>query len=504
MTILRYIFVALEVVLLFNLLIGVHELGHFLAAKWRGLKIDRFAIWFGKPIWKKKINGIEYALGWIPAGGYVALPQMASMEAIEGKSEPPSKDSTDAAALSRGDLNSLDALPNVSPLDKIIVAFAGPLFSFGLAIVFAIVVWGVGKPSNEADNSTVVGWVDPTGPAWNAGLRPGDTILEVDGHAVHHFSPTSSDSVTWRIVTSTGTNIAIKYLRDGKEATVYATPFHRETKWYERKALRQILISSASKATIFEVATNSPAAVAGLTTGDDVIALNGQKIYSFMSVVAAEDAMSNTVVKPLTLTIRRGSETFDRELLAVKPLSPTNATPLLGIMSWQGDTNTMLLHPSPLEQIQASAGQIASTFGALFSHKGEIGVQQLGGAVMIIRVYSNLFESDDGWRRVLWFSVILNVNLALLNLLPLPVLDGGHITLSLIEAVRRRPVSVKLLNSIQSGFAALLIGFMVYIAFFDTGDWLRSARAERVEPVVFAPAGAHVFQEHANIISPAK
>jgi regulator of sigma E protease len=284
----------------------------------------------------------------------------------------------------------------------------------------------------------------------------------------------------------------------------YAVPFHRETKWYERKALRQILINSASKATIYEVATNSPAAVAGLKPGDEITALNGEKIYSPAAVDSAEEAMSNTVVKPLTLTVRRGDETFDRELVAVKPLSPTNAMPLLGIMAWQGDTNTLLLHPNPLEQIQASVGQIASTFGALFSHKGEIGVQQLGGAVMIIRVYSNLFESDDGWRRVLWFSVILNVNLALLNMLPLPVLDGGHITLSLIEAIRRRPVSVKLLNSIQSGFAALLIGFMVYIAFFDTGDWLRSARADRVEPIVFAPVGAHVMQEQPNAISPAK
>jgi regulator of sigma E protease len=161
--------------------------------------------------------------------------------------------------------------------------------------------------------------------------------------------------------------------------------------------------------------------------------------------------------------------------------------PLIGITSWQGDTNVVLLHPSPAEQIQVSAGQIFNTFGALFAHKGEIGVQQLGGAVMIIRVYSNLFESEDGWRRVLWFSVILNVNLALLNLLPLPVLDGGHITLSLIEAVRRRQVSGKILEKIQTGFAALLITFMIYIAFFDAGDWFRSARADREVPVVFAP-----------------
>src|SRR5580658_4316749 len=133
MSIFHYIFIGLEVVLLFNLLIGVHELGHFLAAKWRGLKIDRFAIWFGKPIWKTKVGGVEYALGWIPAGGYVALPQMATMEAIEGKSDTP-----------------VVQLPNVAPLDKIIVAFAGPLFSFALAFAFAFVVWGVGKPSNEA------------------------------------------------------------------------------------------------------------------------------------------------------------------------------------------------------------------------------------------------------------------------------------------------------------------------------------------------------------------
>src|SRR5215470_17635771 len=139
----KVILTVLEALLALNLLIFVHELGHFLAARWRGLKVDRFAIWFGKPIWKKNINGVDYALGWIPAGGYVALPQMATMEAIEGKSDSSDK-----------------PLPPVSALDKIIVAFFGPLFSFLLALAFAWVVMMVGRPVSEAEMTTTVGYVE--------------------------------------------------------------------------------------------------------------------------------------------------------------------------------------------------------------------------------------------------------------------------------------------------------------------------------------------------------
>jgi regulator of sigma E protease len=90
---------------------------------------------------------------------------------------------------------------------------------------------------------------------------------------------------------------------------------------------------------------------------------------------------------------------------------------------------------------------------------------------------------------VLWFSVILNVNLALLNLLPFPVLDGGHITLALVEVIRRRSVSAKLLEKLQSACAVLLIGFMLFIAFYDVGDWIRSAHQDREDsgPIVFSP-----------------
>jgi regulator of sigma E protease len=224
-----------------------------------------------------------------------------------------------------------------------------------------------------------------------------------------------------------------------------------------------------------------------LKPGDEVVAINGEKIYSFVSIMQLEQDMTNGLIKPVTMTVQRGAEKFDRELLAEKPMQPAKAGPLFGI-AWQVDTNVTLMHPGPFEQIRESAGQIFATIGALFS-KNDIGPQQLGGAVMIIRVYSNLFDSEQGWRLVLWFSVVLNINLAMLNMLPFPVLDGGHILLALLEVVRRRPVSVKILQYLQTACAVFLIGFMLFIAFFDTSDWLRSSRRDRQEEqqLIFAP-----------------
>ena len=195
---LKFFVICIEVLLIFNLLIVVHELGHFLAARWRGLVVEKFAIWFGKPIWSKTINGVEYRLGSIPAGGFVAIPQLAPMEAVEGESQTPR-----------------EQLPPVKPLDKIIVAAAGPLFSFGLAFAMALIVWVVGKPQSEID-STTIGFVKEGGPAYQAGLRPGDQILTVDGKPVKHFL-SGTDSVKWRIVRSEGQVIPMTVLREGQE-----------------------------------------------------------------------------------------------------------------------------------------------------------------------------------------------------------------------------------------------------------------------------------------------
>src|SRR5438874_13575834 len=157
----RVILVIFEVLVIFNLLIVVHEIGHCLAAGWRGLYVEKFGVWFGKPRWKKKIDGVQYSLGSLPFGGFVALPQLAPMDIIEGKAE------VDRAHL-----------PPVSALDKIIVAVAGPFFSLLLAIVFAAIAWIVGYPVSESHTTTAVAYIMPHSPAANVPLRAGDKIFE--------------------------------------------------------------------------------------------------------------------------------------------------------------------------------------------------------------------------------------------------------------------------------------------------------------------------------------
>lgn len=454
MQIFKVLFIILEVLILFNVLIFVHELGHFLAARWRGLKVEKFAIWFGKPLWRKEINGVEYMLGSIPAGGYVALPQMAPMELLEGKTE-----------------KSRDELPPVSALDKIIVAFAGPLFSFGLAIAFALIVWWVGRPVHEYETTTVIGYVEKDSPAEKAGLKVGDEILEVDGKPVTKWGG-MGDSVTWRIVRSEGKTIPIKVKRGNETNLVEAAPRYERTKIYQRKPLRQILIEPAYTPIVGSVITNSPAARAGLKRGDEVVSIDGQKLYNPANFA---DYVEQHGTNPITVTVLRGGQPMQRTLTPEIPLDPPTSRPRVGI-EWDGSGGWMKIsHPGVVEQVVASVNAMIGTFDALLSKKSDISPQHLSGAVKIMNIYYVLFQSPEGWRLALWFSVIMNVNLAILNLLPIPVLDGGHILLAIVEGVRRKPVSGRILQVIQTACAVVIIAFMLYIAFYDVQElpWKR-------------------------------
>ncbi|MCW1884212.1 RIP metalloprotease RseP [Luteolibacter flavescens] len=456
--------VILVVILIFNLIIFIHELGHYWAAKWRGLKIDRFQIWFGKPIWSKTINGVQYGLGWIPAGGFVALPQMAPMESIEGGNR-------DSAPL-----------PPIKPLDKIIVAFAGPLFSFLLALLAALAVWVVGKPADKIP-TTVVGSVFADGPAAKAGLQRGDKILEVNGHPVESWHGTL-DSVFMRIATSEGEQIEFTVDRPGEGQKKLYSFFEIEpTKWWQRRSTRSVQMLPMGQRVVIEAISgeNSPAEKSGLKVKDEVLAVNGIPAESTVQVTGL---IREAGEKPVAFKVKRGEETLD---IAVTPRVPVQVPqgesprPMIGV-GFDDDVvvDTTIVHPSPMQQLTESVRTMWVTITSVASPKSNIGIDQLSGPIGIAKVKFLMLLMDHPWERILAFMVLLNINLAILNMMPLPVLDGGHITLATMEAIAGRPVRAKVLEFVQVGFAMVLFSLMIYVTSKDIFDGVGRERSGKL------------------------
>jgi regulator of sigma E protease len=465
----------LEVILLFNILIIVHELGHFLAAKWCGLKIDKFAIWFGKPLWSTKVDGVEYILGSIPAGGYVALPQMANPDSIEGKTDTPREE-----------------LPPASPWQKIVVAFAGPLFSFGLALVFATIVWMVGKPVSYSEGTNIIGYVEPNYPATKAGILPGDAILSIDGHPIHKFFG-NGDSVVWRIMTSTAESIPVVIQRGAETMTIDIKPERdpeHEHHWWQRSPTRKIGVGPAQGAIVIKkLLPYSPALVAGLQPKDQITEMNGQPLYSYFQVGSL---LKDHPDAPITFQILRQGQTKTIVVQPEKPISPAvlpkdSPKTDIGIDELDEDSTITFVYPTPFVQVRESVQAVTDTVSALFTPHSNVGASQLSGPVGIMNIFFAVLSSENGWRYALWIAVVINVNLAMLNLLPLPVLDGGHIALSLLEWVRRRPLSMHILEPLQTACALALIGYMAFITFFDVQDSSKMAFGSDGGEIKFAP-----------------
>ncbi|MCI0364297.1 MAG: site-2 protease family protein, partial [Phycisphaerales bacterium] len=246
-----------------------------------------------------------------------------------------------------------------------------------------------------------------------------------------------------------------------------------KTKAWQRAGLRQILIQPAHTPIISHVMTNAPAAIAGLKSGDALLAANGERIYS---ITGLEVLVEKNGTAPMTLTVKHGDQTNQVSITpkVLKLPEEKEAKPNLGIDEWT--IGMKIVRPGVTAQIYDSVDAMISTFGALFSRKSDIKAQHLSGAIKIMNIYYVLFRSEQGWRLALWFSVIMNVNLALLNLLPIPVLDGGHIVLAIVEGVRRKPVNPRILQILQTSCAVLIIGYMLYIAFYDAQELWPSRR----------------------------
>ena len=439
----------LLVLLSFNIIIFVHELGHFLAARWRGLHVDRFQIWFGKPIWKKTINGVQYGLGSIPAGGFVALPQMAPMESIEGEN---------------GERK--EPLPPIKPIDKIIVAFAGPLFSFLLAVFAACIVWVIGVPE-KVIHTNEVGYIAPDMPAAQAGFQLGDKILEVQGTPVNGFRG-NLNSVTELIIFSEGDEIDFLVDRNGEEITLTSSFKAKDGTLTQRRGTRKVGLIHRDTLKVGELKPGTPAHSSGFKKGDIIESINGQTIYSYYQFT---DLVKKQSQEPFVVTVTRENESVEIKTMALTPSNgwkkhdTAELLPLLGLpFSYESPT---LVYPTPAAQLKESGMMMYTTITTLASPKSSIGLDQLQGPVGIGKVQYQLLDSDYPIHYIFYFWVIFNINLAIFNMLPLPVLDGGHITLAIGEMIRKKPINQKVLESVQTVFVLLLLGMFLYVTTKD-------------------------------------
>jgi len=331
--------------------------------------------------------------------------------------------------------------------------------------VFAAIVWIVGYPVSESDTTTVVGYIMPDSPAEKVGLRPGDKILEVDGKRVTRFLG-MNDSVSWAVVRSEGETVPVKFERDGQVQTVQVEPYKAETRGWRRKSVRQLLILPAETAIIDKVEPNTPAVAAGLRSRDIIRGFNHTPIYN---PVALLEYIKKHPDETLALEVERSGSRFE---VPVKPVPlPTDGKmqPRIGIQ-WDTSGQMSIAHPNPVELVHNSVTSTFNTLGAVASPKSDIKLQHLSGPIGIGRIYYLFFVSERGWQLALWLSVVLNVNLAILNMLPIPVLDGGHILFGLIESIRRKPLNMRVLEVVQGVCTVLIIGAIAYISFFDVQD----------------------------------
>ena len=425
---------------LFGVTVAAHEFGHFYAAKKAGLVVERFAIGFGPKIYGKVIDGVEWQVNLLPLGGFVQLPQMSPAEELEGKSSKDFKE-----------------LPPVSPGAKIFTALAGPVASLGLGVLCAVGVWIFGVPTNMTYRTTTIGWVEPGTPAAKAGILPGDVILAIDHQRPERWAGRPG-AVVESILLGTDREILIELDRNGKEI-VTARILPEQT--VEMEGLRRLGFEMypAQSAWVEQVIEGGPAERAGIRPGDLMISLGGEKIWSPAAVKAAvEDGR-----EVLQLGIRR--PTGEEVQVKVRPEKATNRKDKMIGVVWRS-SEIKITHPTPQEQVSSAAGLVWRTLRALVTPASSVGLQHLSGPLGIFDRLVSLLRTDP--RLVLYFSVILNVNLAVMNLLPIPVLDGGHIVFSLLEAVRRRQMEAKTIVRIQTCFVVLLAGFFLLVTYHDS------------------------------------
>ena len=437
MVILTTIYVVVAVLLLFASAIFIHEWGHFFVARKCGMKVEEFAIGFGKILWKREKDGVLYTIRMIPAGGFVKLPQMITSETIEGKNE-----------------EETEPLPEISPWAKIAVAVAGPIMNVVFAFVLATIIYFVGLP--EAITPPIVGSLDEASEEYKEGVREGDIIIEIDGKKIPSWEEarkltalalTNRFSVTFQRQTDSGIE---EFTRN-----LIAKPVSEEL------AIKILQLPPKFRPIAGKVLDGGAAATAGLKANDEIISLGGLPLDGQGQLISA--LQKNGTKETEIAVLRDGNKVS----LAITP-KMVNERVMIGVQFASMPLTYVVRHPGPgpVENVKGVASLMWDTLNALFNKSQTgVGVKDLSGPVGILAMLGAWVKTD--YRLALNFLVLLNVNLAILNMLPIPVLDGGHTVMGLFEGIFRRKIPAKLLEIVTIIFTVLLLSLMAYITFHD-------------------------------------
>jgi regulator of sigma E protease len=413
-----------------GVLVFVHELGHFMMARWHGVRVLTFSLGFGPKLLKVRRGDTEYAISAVPLGGYVKM-----------AGENPEDQRTGSA----------DEFLSKTKWQRFQILIMGPAMNVALAVVLLWIVLMQGTPYPAfRDEPVVVGVVTAESPAARAGLRSGDRILQVD----------NQETPTWEdffmvIGGKPDRDVQLAIQRDGREERVTVRPEAR-TRW----EVGEIGVLPDVYPSIDSLVAGEPAEKAGFKAGDQIRSINGQRVV-FSDQVSS--LIAQNAEKPIDVQVARGGEE-----LAITVVPKKNGD--IGMIGIRIVNDTRTFNPGPVEAIGLSisrnvesAGLILKTLWGLLT--GETSTRQLIGPIGIAQISGE--SAQAGWVSLFAIMAMISLNLGLLNLMPIPVLDGGHILIMGLETIARRDFSIQVKEKMFLAGFVLLMGLMVTVIYND-------------------------------------
>ena len=426
------IYTILVFLVVLGFLIFVHELGHFMVARWTGVRVIRFSLGFGPKIYSKTVGDTEYVVAAIPLGGYVKM-------AGDDPSQEVTKSPEDFSSRTLG--------------ERTRIVLAGPLMNIIVAFVLMPIVFLLGTQTPAfLDQPPVVGWVQDESPARAVGFLVGDRLESVAGRAV----ATWEQAIT-QFATRPDTTVEVVVDRAGGRRTLMFTVPEQST-----KGSGSLGILPEKPAIVGAVSPGKPAAVAGLKADDEIVNLNGQPIFNWYQM---SDAIQKNQGAPLTLTYRRdGVEAVVELTPAMDEVSKRWVIGVGGqesmIFRQYGVVESIVLGTQKMWELTRLTFEV---LGQLFT--GNLSIKALGGPIMIAQVTGE--AADSGFSDVVRLVAFISLQLGIMNLLPIPVLDGGWLVFFLIEAIIGRPLNRRGQEIAQTVGFVLLITLALVVSYND-------------------------------------